>query len=316
MRADALLTLAENMDDLEVAQRAGIDIQAAKEFLPDNPYVLSVSVFVHLDLVNFYRLTNQPNNEQAALRLATADANALERWPTLPYPAYALWYYFGLMGREGEQFEYSRRAAEGPSASILKTRYAIALSRRRQFAEALRVLDERSWDEVHGDELRSYVLAELHPNNINIARSSNEQTKQRYLPEMVREAMESEMQHYRRTLCVLGQTDEAVASYRLARGRLDPETQDWEKRLFDFGSRSISEAELLDVAKEKWTSFYVYYEIGLFRLSEGDRAGAGDSFQKAAQQVFFPTIERDLVQTYLIRMDQDPNWPPWIPVND
>jgi pentatricopeptide repeat protein len=313
IRADVRLALAENLDDVEEAQRAANDIQAAKEFLPENPYVLSVSAFVHLDIANFYRKRNDSRQEQAAIRVAASDVRALEKSATLPYPAYALWYYFGVIGREPEQFQFAQLAAEGDRSPVVKTRYAIALCRRGQFEEALRVLDERKSNEIDGDRLRTYVLAELHPGDIDIARKSNEEIKRRYLPEMAMESLYSEMESYRRTLFLLGQTGDAIASYRLAKGRLEQSFADWEKPFFDFATRNIAEDELFDKSDEKWISFYKHYVVALFRLSEGNRLEARKHFQRAIKEVFFPTFEWDLVQTYLIRMEQDPNWPPWIP---
>jgi tetratricopeptide (TPR) repeat protein len=221
IRADVRTSTAEDNFSLEEAERGVKDILAAKEFLADNPYVLSVSVGMHLLAAKIYREANQPDLQEVALKTAATDAGLLERWATLPYPSFYLWCYFHEIGDEPKQFEFARRAADHATAPIVLDRYAMALCRRGQFAEAIRVLDRRRWNEIDGDRLRTYVLAELYPKDIEIARKSNEEMRERYLSEMAMEWVSSEMESYRGILCLLGQRDKAVASYREAKKRLE-----------------------------------------------------------------------------------------------
>jgi hypothetical protein len=85
--------------------------------------------------------------------------------------------------------------------------------------------------------------------------------------------------------------------------------------MFDFGSGDISESEYLSVSGGRWFQFERNHQIALFRISVGDRAGAREYLEKT-DHVTTMAFVPDLVHTYLIRMKQDPNWPPWIPVKD
>ena len=57
-----------------------------------------------------------------------------------------------------------------------------------------------------------------------------------------------------------------------------------------------------------------HYLIGLVRLSNGDRAGAREHFQKALDTKFYGNNAYPYARTFLARMKRDPEWPKWIPV--
>ncbi len=56
-------------------------------------------------------------------------------------------------------------------------------------------------------------------------------------------------------------------------------------------------------------------QIAHFQLSAGERKLARETFEKAKGRMIYPTFDAELVRLYLRRMEQDPNWPSWIPVN-
>jgi hypothetical protein len=56
-----------------------------------------------------------------------------------------------------------------------------------------------------------------------------------------------------------------------------------------------------------------HWEIGLWRLSTGDRAGAQDHWRKCVATWDFENWAWLWARAFLNRMQKDPAWPPWIP---
>jgi hypothetical protein len=56
-----------------------------------------------------------------------------------------------------------------------------------------------------------------------------------------------------------------------------------------------------------------HYIVGLVRLSDGDRMGAKEHFQKILDTKFYANIAYPYVRAYLARLKRDPKWPKWIP---
>jgi hypothetical protein len=301
------------------SERAKKDIMAAREFLADNPYVRSVSVMVHLVAAHNYGMASEREKQHAALQVVHDDARELRKWAVMPYPAGALWAYFGSVGDDESQFDYAKLAAEQSIMPSILNHYALALCRRGDFENAAAVLDQRKWNEYDCDFLRTYVMAELHP-DLKAAITSNAEFLTRYRSRLESRPILgelSEMVAYRRMLCLLGMKHEAITSWREARLHLAPKLDGIWQRYLEFGCGDITEAEFLSVTGDRWFEFEQYFYVGLVRLSDGDRAGAANCFEKAiADNWPNPLGVVDACRLFLLRMIQDATWPAWIPLKE
>ncbi len=52
--------------------------------------------------------------------------------------------------------------------------------------------------------------------------------------------------------------------------------------------------------------------IGMTRLAEGDRAGARELVRKSVVARVFEFFEHDRIRALLVRLEQNPDWRPWI----
>ncbi|MDA1274828.1 MAG: hypothetical protein O2960_12385 [Verrucomicrobia bacterium] len=83
----------------------------------------------------------------------------------------------------------------------------------------------------------------------------------------------------------------------------------------DFVSDRISEADLISgMGASKWNQCEGNFYAGLRRLSVGDRDQAKNHFLKCVETQVFGFYEYLWGRVFLTRMEEDPNWPPWIPV--
>jgi tetratricopeptide (TPR) repeat protein len=274
IRADALLIQAEGTDDLKVAEQAVSNVEAAKASLPDNACVLSISVWAHVVAANLYLEHGNPEKRRIALEDAKRDAQALKAWDTSSFPFEGLMLYYEQTGQEPACIELGHRAHEKSDAPIFAYKYALALYRDGQTDEALRALEKAKKKVLSVDALRPCILAELHPQDLSIARAACDEIVQRH---------GSAGEGSRTTLLLL---------------LMDKREEKSENELQDFlkmGARSRSARHDTHVL------------IALKRLAEGDRAGAREHFRQAVETHMAFYYGTDLIRCILARMEKDPN---------
>jgi hypothetical protein len=305
VRAHIRKLQAEDRADPDEAKGAMDDVQAAKAYLPNNPYVLSVSVWVHVVAANLYLEAGKPDEQQSALRVAKRDAQDLKPWDTLTFPFESLWVYFEQTEDEPRYFDLARRAAEKSDAPVTAYHYALALHRRGECQKAMEVLNRRKWNGFAGNYVRACLVAELNPHDRVRAREACEEIAKQYESEELRQEL----------LRFLGYKDDAIAASRVIRQQLPPLTTEGTKRHWDFNCGDISASEYLKACgRSKWARCGAHYHIALTRLAEGDRQGARDHFRKAVQTKLILNYVADFSRSFLARMETDPTWPPWIPL--
>src|SRR5690606_3900709 len=99
-------------DDVDVAQKALDDARVAKEMLPNNPVVLSRSVYAHLVAWSVFEFASQPERGREALAQAGRDARALESFPSVPMALAARFNYHDCAGDEAAARAVSRLGIE------------------------------------------------------------------------------------------------------------------------------------------------------------------------------------------------------------
>jgi hypothetical protein len=60
----------------------------------------------------------------------------------------------------------------------------------------------------------------------------------------------------------------------------------------------------------------VHYFVGLTNLAKGNRTAAREHFRKAVETGSFTFDHYELSRALLGRLEQDPRWPPWIPLQE
>ena len=122
------------------------------------------------------------------------------------------------------------------------------------------------------------------------------------------------------TLLLLGKREEAMAASRELHDhpeRLTGLSREHCLRILEYCGGRISEEEFLKAeAGSRWNQCEAHFYVALDRLSQGDRAGAREHFQKALATGVFGFGEYQWSRLFLKRMDKDPNWPSWIPLKE
>jgi len=294
----ALLT--GKVEDAELALE---DAQVAERLLSGNALVLARSVFAHLVAAGVYEIKGRPKDSELMLAQARPLVQALKRFSATPFAAKACYEYFEYVGDEEAAYAMSGRGNQ--------FRRALMLYRRREFAKALDATLERSRSRTPGfssEEIeRGFILAEL-PDGSTRARAAFEEAKAdarsawQLTPPMI--------------LLLLGKTEEARRAYLQVRKEELPSWDDgWLFKYLDYNCGRITAEELLKAAGQARPKLSdAHFLIGLWRLSEGDRARTRDHFRKCVATRVFACWEWPWARAFLARMGKDPAWPPWIPL--
>jgi serine/threonine protein kinase len=290
--------ISGKVDDAELAVE---DAQVVRGMLPANPLVLARSVFAHLVAAGIYEGQGRPRDVARVLAQARRDVQELEEFSALPFAAKACFEYFDYVDDEEAAYTMS-----GHGSAF---RRAVMLYRRQEFAKALEAA-ERSRAIGRGFSAeaveRAFILAEL-PDGPARARAACEAAKAearsvwQLLPPMI--------------LLLLGHKDDARQAYLgVRKEELPPWDGGWLFTYLDYNCGRVTADELVQAAGEARPKLCdAYFQIGLWRLADGDRAAAREYFQKCVATRAFVSWEWPWARAFLARMEKDPAWPPWIP---
>jgi hypothetical protein len=93
--------------------------------------------------------------------------------------------------------------------------------------------------------------------------------------------------------------------------------QKWYQPLLDYDCGEISAEQLLESAgTSRWQLIEAHFAIGVDLLSDGDRRGAAEHFQRCTDTYVLEYMEYKWSRAFLERLQRDPTWPPWIPVKE
>jgi hypothetical protein len=306
-RTDARANHAQMMGELRSAELAMEDALVIRGMQPDNPFVLGRSVYAHLVAAGLYEGAGRHQDRDRVLAQARRDAQELERFPTSPITARARFDYYAYLDNEPDAYAMSQNAGD--------FRHALMLYGRGEFTKALEAA-ERNLSSGHGHWMdrvqRGFILAEL-PDGPARARVAYQETMAhtsvgwQMIPPMI--------------LLLLGEKAEAVRAYSQLRKDVITTRHDdwawldgWSLKSLDYNCGLITADVLLKAAgRSPLKLCEAHWEIGLWRLSTGDRAGARDHWRKCVATQDFENWAWLWARAFLNRMNEDPAWPPWIP---
>jgi serine/threonine protein kinase len=322
LRAYARAGAALDTGDVNMAQLAIEDASAAKNMMPGNPFAIGTELAAHLIAAGLYRDVGKEDRAEASLLQAGMDANELEQFPALPRSYAGRWYYLQLTGQEKAAYELARKGYQEAENPATRRIYMWSLYERGEFEEALKVIEpaggltrpsSRDAKLAAGSyEFRPFILAEL-PDG----------------PSRALEAYRENCELFKRgyngifnqtTLLLLGMRKDAQDASKEFHNH--PEwlielDRHHTVRIVEYCAGILPEQEYLKVGAGSRLGHCVdHLFVALDRLSQGDRAGARDHFRQSLDAGAFGFTEYQWARVFLKRMEQDPNWPPWIPLQE
>jgi serine/threonine protein kinase len=304
-RASAAGRIAADKREPKLIEGMLDDMRQAKFRLPDNSFIRFQSLHVHLYAADLYRETDSPEQEKAALEETGGDARALENLPVINY-VMARVYYFERVGDQDAALAALKQAAARAETKDLVTQYALALYRQNRIEDALKALNRGLQPEnLMGQDLRIMLMAE-HPqygrDQAYLAYQERAPESRQTSPNVVA------------VLLLLGKRAEAA---ELAGPAGNPTGRRVSENDLAKYLKGGSEEEFLKAARlGRLSECFNHYLIGLVHLSDGDRAGARQHFQKSVDTKFYAHILYPYARVFLERLKRDEKWPPWIPVKE
>jgi tetratricopeptide (TPR) repeat protein len=334
-RVNAMCAMATG--DIKYAKDAVSDASIAKTMMRSRPhagaagpkllsgFALAESVFAHLIAANVYVRLGKPQDERRELQEASRDVELLDPERHGPIAIMVRAIYFQETGDHPRALKEAMRfgSVKSKSYGFVQFLLALELYRDGRFGQALDVCDRalrlieddgQGVDKLIPRVCRCYVLAEL-PGGPG-----------RVLEEFRRLDPSSgpvEAAPYPQTvLRLLGRRADAIVASRalrdqfLRQGRLT-EKDRWVERALAYNAGLITADKLVAAAGPNlMAQCEAHFHIGLDLLAAGDRDGASDHFRKAVATRIFFFHDYQWARAFLTRLDDDRNWPPWIPVRE
>jgi hypothetical protein len=298
-RLEARANRAMITGKVEDAELALEDAQVAQRMLAGNPLVLARSVFAHLVAASSYERLDRTKDSERVLAQARPLVKELEQFSETPYAAKVCFEYFEYVGDEEAAFAMSGQANQ--------FRRAVMLYRRGEFSNALDAAIERNKSGAAGptQQIEPALILAMLPDGPTRALAAYEEIRAastwEFAPPLI--------------LLFLGKPEQArQVSLQVRKVELPPWDDGWWFKCLDYNCGRITDDQLLQAAGEARPRVSdAHFLLGLWRLSEGDRAAAQEHFRKCAANRVFDSWEWPWVRAFLARMEKDPAWPSWIP---
>ena len=322
LRSGARANYAQDTGNVKMAQLAIDDAGIAKSMMPGNPVAIGADMWAHHVAMAIFRDAGEKDRDSASLLQAGMDAQELEGFPNLPMSYEARWHYLNLIGQEGAAHEVARKGYEAAESATTRRIYVWSLYERGEFGKVLEVIERTGGPEevssrdaklaggVYG--LRPFILVDL-PDGPSRALKAHRENCELFTAGY--HAIFNQA-----TLLLLGRRREAMdASAKLLKQpeRLTGLSREHFLRILDYCRGNLPEEEFLRAEiGSRWHQCEAHFYVALDRLAQGDRAGAREHFEKALATGVFEFGAYQWSRLFLKRMDQDPNWPSWIPLQE
>jgi serine/threonine protein kinase len=303
VRADArnqYATLTGDPADVRLAQE---DIQTARSMKPGNPAVLITSFNTRLAAALIYADRGLQSEREHELQLAEQEYHAMESLQSA-LAAYERGHYWEERGDERAALREWEHYIDVPDSGWAVHNCIPILYREGNFEKALALSEKIAM----GPSVPCYTLAELPDGPRRAYERFQTSAKASFDGWTAIESLN--------TLLFLARGAEATAGFQALQQHFHDAWRDhWHERLVAYEAGQLTEAQLLEaIGTSQWNMCEGQFCIGLKHLSQRDRAGARQHFQKSAATPLLGWHENQWSRCFLSRMAANPKWPPWIPV--
>jgi serine/threonine protein kinase/lipoprotein NlpI len=318
LRADGRSYVALNTSDVSMAQSALEDASAAKSMMPGNPVVIASDLGAHLAAMVVFRDAGDKDQADQSSDEAKKDVRELQRFAAFPFGYVMRVVYLNLTGQEGAAHEVARQGYEQAKSPINCYNYVYSLYLQGDFHRALEVIEqatggtEASNNNAKLDSSVSLLRAAIRAELNDYSRAVQDYNDSRGSWTEGYSALVNQATGF-----LLGKKDLAIRDCNELRSHPERRSLNSEhvQRILDYWLGDLPEQDFLKAeggSRVNRCEAHFYMAVDL--LAQGRRTAAREHFQKAVDTGVFGFFEYDWSRLFLKRMEQDPNWPPWIPL--
>ena len=312
--------LAMKTGRLEYARLALDDAEAIVSFLPENPVAIMERLLSRLVYANILEEAGDDTARTEAIRLAAKDAGRLAAFPEHVDARWGRVYYFDHVG----DFDEARRCACAEEQqleddqSYLAFRCAGAWFAQRNYDKALAAY-EKARGRLKGLSwfVRAYIRIEMSEDPVALLPEFRTLNEARGASSRTGLYQGLDWTVFR----MLGETEYAAQVARHWREFLDrlgsPDREERWLAIAAYTNGALSADETLaKCAGDRVALSGANYMVAMDALGNGDRAMAAHHFRKCLESDIFYHYPYYWSRTFLARLEEDPTWPPWIPVKE
>jgi tetratricopeptide (TPR) repeat protein len=321
LRAEARAAFALDANDVGMAQSAMSDASVAKGMMPGNPMVIRANLLAHLFAWGVFRDAGDKDQADQFLHQAQKDAQELERFDSLPMSYWARWSYLTSTGQDEEAHQVARQGYERAKSPLTCYCYVYSLYLHGDYHRVLEVIEQATGGTEASNHdaklensiglLRATIRAEL-PDGYS--RAVQDYNESRGLWTRGYSALLNQATGF-----LLGKRDMAMRDCNELRSHPERRSINSEhlQRILNYWAGVLSEQDFLKAeAGSRGNQCAAHFYMAVDLLSQGRRPAAREHFRKALDTGVFVFSPYQWSRLLLKRMEQDPNWPPWIPLQE
>ena len=310
-RAEALLCVAQETGTVIDAEKAVQEAEGVRQLLPGNPVSAIGALHARILAAAAYAAARDQEKRDKVLREARADAETLKQVQHSPLAVIFRWLFFVVVGEQDSMGEELRKAVGQTENPRIVFRYAAYLFERGKNRDALDLLHaHRATNEAQA--MRPFVLAELPGGKPLAIEACKDMAKKDWYG--------WDWAYGQSALVLLGQSADLSAAAGDFQRKTDRfpvaqrEAQLFRKLLANWAGEAPDQA-LLDAAAGSGRNLCrAHFFIGISKLARGDRAAARQDFRASAGSDLLNFWAWTMSRIMLARLEKDPTWPPWIPM--
>jgi hypothetical protein len=283
--------------------------------------VIRANLFAHLLAWGVFRDTGDKEQADQSLHQAQKDAQEFERFDSLPMSYWARWSYLTSTGQDDEAHQVARHGYERAKSPLTCYCYVYSLYLQGDFHRVLEVIEQATGGTEASNHdaklensiglLRATIRAELPDGYSRAVQDYNESRGSwtRGYSALLNQA----------TGFLLGKRDMAMRDCNELRSHPERRSINSEhlQRILNYWAGVLSEPDFLKAeAGSRGNQCAAHFYMAVDLLSQGRRPAARVHFRKALDTGVFVCSPYQWSRLLLKRMEQDPNWPPWIPLQE
>lgn len=304
IRGEVRIKRAASQGDPLVALGALEDLEMARPFLEETPFLYGRFMNAHLVAAAAYESTDRPEEAEAHLQEASGVAAKLEAFDSYQTHRW-LGFYYDRVGDDDRAISEWRQIEKKTFSYLTLTLY-----RAGRIDEALEACQAARQRSSSGLALfwTAFVSAASCETADEFLAACDFETLSSKDPKLAWDCLHT-------LWCLRGDPERAASAVRAV--GISKKLRGITRKRYRFYCGDLSADELLEASDSSRLALgKTHFAIGMLRLAVGDRTSARDHFERSAALRNMTAYHTFQSRALLAQLEREPAWPAWIPAAD